>query len=232
METCSTVLTTSWKSTRDFMLEGTEKKVSIFKAYLFSLRTMESGVEWFWLCSGGSQNETKPYWPSLVWPFQQEKGSNVWKRVEDNGICEFYEPWFQAFALLSSREIKDKTLHEIFITLILISAHRMTIKTLHRWIISQEPVTRDRRRLTQWGKIRVKGWSKRLRKRREGEKMLIVQWRRRGLGLLEASMSERQTPQCVSSEICIKQNNSHVKAQVLLLLKEVVQNVLPDKVWV
>ena len=27
-------------------------------------------------------------------------------------------------------------------------------------------------------------------------------------------------------------SNSHIKAQVLLLLKEVVQDVLPDKVWV
>lgn len=30
----------------------------------------------------------------------------------------------------------------------------------------------------------------------------------------------------------IIQNNSHVKAQILLLLKEVVQDVLSDKVWV
>ncbi len=51
---------------------------------------------------------------------------------EDGGLCEFYGTWFQTFALLSRREIKDKTLYEIFITLIPISLQRMTIETLHR----------------------------------------------------------------------------------------------------
>lgn len=36
----------------------------------------------------------------------------------------------------------------------------------------------------------------------------------------------------LSSEDRNKRNNSHVEAQVLLLLKEVVQDVLSDKVWV
>lgn len=35
-----------------------------------------------------------------------------------------------------------------------------------------------------------------------------------------------------SSQYHIKGNNSHVKAQVLLLLEEVVQDVLPDEVRV
>ena len=61
----------------------------------------------------------------------------------------------------------------------------------------------------------------------EGKKSRI--WR---TGFEEGSTSETHTPRCVSSEDRIKQNNSHVKAQVLLLLKEVVQDVLPDKVWV
>lgn len=42
----------------------------------------------------------------------------------------------------------------------------------------------------------------------------------------------RHLPRRVSSEDHIKRNNSHVKTQVLLLLKEVVQDVLSDKVWV
>lgn len=52
------------------------------------------------------------------------------KGGEDKGICEFYGTRFQMFALLSGREIKDKTLYEILITLILISLHQMTIETL------------------------------------------------------------------------------------------------------
>lgn len=54
------------------------------------------------------------------------------ERGEDGGLCEFYGTWFQVSALLGSREIKDKTLYEIFITLIPISLQRMTIETLHR----------------------------------------------------------------------------------------------------
>lgn len=36
---------------------------------------------------------------------------------QDSGLCEFYGTCFQTFAFLSSGEIKDKTLYEIFITL-------------------------------------------------------------------------------------------------------------------
>lgn len=36
----------------------------------------------------------------------------------------------------------------------------------------------------------------------------------------------------MSPEDWIRGNNSHVKAQVLLLLKEVVQDELPDEIWV
>lgn len=36
----------------------------------------------------------------------------------------------------------------------------------------------------------------------------------------------------MSPEDRIRGNNSHVKAQVLLLLKEVVQDELPDEIWV
>lgn len=43
---------------------------------------------------------------------------------------------------------------------------------------------------------------------------------------------EGVTPWCVSPGDKIKRNNSHVKAQVLLLLKEVVQDEFSDKVWV
>lgn len=50
---------------------------------------------------------------------------------------------------------------------------------------------------------------------------------------LERTEHLKHTPWYVSSESWIRQKkNSHVKAQVLLLLKEVVQDVLPDKVWV
>lgn len=52
-------------------------------------------------------------------------------------------------------------------------------------------------------------------------------------GRVGALGQNRAAPQrCASSEDKLKQNNSHVKAQVLLLLKEVVQDVLSDKVWV
>lgn len=70
------------------------------------------------------------------------------------------------------------------------------------------------------------------------EKMLSLWWKQKEelenwrTGREEGGISERRTPRCVSSEDRIKRNNSHVKAQVLLLLKEVVQDVLPDKVWV
>lgn len=37
---------------------------------------------------------------------------------------------------------------------------------------------------------------------------------------------------CVLRGLDQTEKHSHVKAQVLLLLKEVVQDVLPDKVWV
>ena len=57
---------------------------------------------------------------------------------EDGGLWEFSGTWFQTFDLLSSMEIKDKTLHEIFISLIPISPQRMTTETRHRWIIPQE----------------------------------------------------------------------------------------------
>lgn len=43
------------------------------------------------------------------------------ERGRGGGLCEFYGTWLHIFALLSSREIKDKTLYEIFITLIPIS---------------------------------------------------------------------------------------------------------------
>lgn len=49
-------------------------------------------------------------------------------------------------------------------------------------------------------------------------------------GLEEDGASGTHSPRCESPEDQIKQNNSHVEAQVLLLLKEVVQDVLPDKV--
>lgn len=95
---------------------------------------------------------------SRVWPFQEKKGIYMWHAGGGQGVSEFYGTWFQTFALLSSREIKDKTLYEIFITPIPFSLPQMTIETLHGWIISQEPVTtegeKSRRRLTQRGKMR------------------------------------------------------------------------------
>lgn len=51
-------------------------------------------------------------------------------------------------------------------------------------------------------------------------------------GRVGAPGQNRAAPRCVSSEDQLRWNNSHVKAQVLLLLKEVVQDVLSDKVWV
>lgn len=57
------------------------------------------------------------------------------------------------------------------------------------------------------------------------QKKALEDWVRGGGG-------GRHLPRRVSSEDHIKRNNSHVKAQVLLLLKEVVQDVLSDKVWV
>lgn len=63
----------------------------------------------------------------------------------------------------------------------------------------------------------------------EGEDFKVVMKTKGGIGGLGC---KREAPECVSSEDQIKWNNSHVKAQVLLLLKEVVQDVLPDKVWV
>lgn len=56
-------------------------------------------------------------------------------------------------------------------------------------------------------------------------------WRKR-VACMKHTHIHTHTPRSVASENYIKQNNSHVKAQVLLLLKEVVQDVLPDEVWV
>lgn len=60
------------------------------------------------------------------------------------------------------------------------------------------------------------------------QKKVLEDWVRGGGGWRVG----RHLPRHVPSEDHIKWNNSHVKAQVLLLLKEVVQDVLSDKVWV
>lgn len=57
-------------------------------------------------------------------------------------------------------------------------------------------------------------------------KMLSLWWKQK------EESEDRVRRGRVSSEDRNKRDNSHVKAQVLLLLKEVVQDVLSDKVWV
>lgn len=85
------------------------------------------------LCSLRSE-KMKPHLPDPLTSLAFSRGGRQLyvKKGEDRGLCKFYGTWFQTFALLSSREIKDKTSYEIFITLIPISLQRMTIETLHQ----------------------------------------------------------------------------------------------------
>lgn len=136
-----------------------EKKTmdEFLEAYLFSLRREGGGQrKWsslFWEIS--KWNHTFLIL-SLVWPFQEEEC----ERGEDRGLCEFYGTWFQTFALLSSREIKGKTLYEIFITFIPISLQRMTTETLRLWIIPRrEPGWWQGREEGKWETgEREQGW--------------------------------------------------------------------------
>ena len=209
------------------MLDGKTKiYVGIFLSISLFLEEGGRRRKWCWLCSEGSLKWKRTFLTlSLVWPFQEGRGGSMWKREKTRGLAELHRTWFETLPFLSSREIKDKTLYEIFITLIPICLQRATIETLHRWIIPQE-----RAKLKKG--LREKGGGGGGMTGRVDEEM--EEWGRGGGGSRRRNWREEKggTSRSVSSEEQIRGNNLHVKAQVLLLLKEVVQDVLPDKVRV